>query len=181
MVSGPLVENCKQTIGLDLDDFSAEDESFRFRGRVDAAFSFCRGKGTENERPGVHYLSVSVEANAKGAVNVSGQCLLMQVEELTLNPLGFVGNVTDFLGLTDNITRLVLKEATAFFEENPICPKLPPEIAVLQPNLNSGGALEIGDGGLGAAVSGSVDVSPATMVTLIAQLKADGVFESLEQ
>ena len=129
----------------------------------------------------MQYFAVSVEAAARGADELSGQCLTLQVAELTLNPLGFVGTVTNFLGVTEPITQIVLEEARTLLAENPICPKLPPEVATLQPDLQSGGTREIGEGGLGAAVSGSVDVSPAAMVTLLAAFKENGLLEGFAE
>jgi hypothetical protein len=69
----------------------------------------------------------------------------------------------------------ILEEGAKFLSENPVCATLPDEISTLAPSFSDGGAREIGDGGIGAALSGSVDTSAATMVSLLALMKEHGV------
>jgi hypothetical protein len=72
---------------------------------------------------------------------------------------------------------IVLEEANAFLDTNPVCPALPPEIAMLDPHFQSGAPRELGGGGIGAALSGSVDTSAPTLISLLALAKARGMLE----
>ena len=59
--------------------------------------------------------------------------------------------------------------------ETPLCPELPDELASLDPSYDEGGPREIEDGGLGVLFSGSLDVSPATIIDVLLVLQREGV------
>jgi hypothetical protein len=46
---------------------------------------------------------------------------------------------------------------------------------MLDPHYVAGGPREIGEGGVGAALSGSVDASAGTVIRLLAVLRARGI------
>ncbi|MEY8839683.1 hypothetical protein AB9K41_11710, partial [Cribrihabitans sp. XS_ASV171] len=69
---------------------------------------------------------------------------------------------------------LLLSLAEAVLARNPICPRLPAAIASLDPDFTDGGTVEIGDGGAGVALTGSVDVSTATIIDMLNSLQARG-------
>ena len=49
------------------------------------------------------------------------------------------------------------------------------EFASLQPTLKSGGTREIGDGGIGVTLTGSVDASADTMMDLLSLMQDRGI------
>jgi hypothetical protein len=102
-------------------------------------------------------------------------CVRAHLVFVQLDPLGFLGGVVDLFGLTDKAEGLIVERAEAALAKHPVCPELPPEIASLDPRYIAGGVREVGEGGVGAALSGSVDTSAATLLDLVRVMKTRGV------
>ena len=73
------------------------------------------------------------------------------------------------------VNDLILTALGLVLNESPICPELPPELASLDPIYARGGPREIGDGGLGVLLEGSVDVSVATILDVLTVMQERGV------
>ncbi|MCG7522091.1 hypothetical protein [Ruegeria sp. Ofav3-42] len=103
----------------------------------------------------------------KAGADAKGNCILLRLEGVELDLQEFAGTVSDWIGITDKARALILEKGGEVLAENPICP----ELAGLDPNFSSGGIREIGEGGIGAALSGSVDTSSTTLLELVALLQ----------
>ncbi|WP_209598273.1 hypothetical protein [Ruegeria sp. HKCCSP351] len=176
ILTGPLEESCKRQIYLEIRDVTAIGETVKVEGSARAQFTRCK----RNEEPGFRYFGATVDATAVAKAEVKGQCLTFSIESADLRPRGFIGAVTNLFGLTNRINEAVLEKGGEFLAANPVCPPLPEEFSVLDPNYESGGTREIAPGGLGAAVVGSADVSAETIVKVLAGLKDLGVLEFAE-
>lgn len=95
----------------------------------------------------------------------------MRLEDVELDLQGFVGTVSDWIGITENAHALILEKGVEVLAENPVCPELPEELAGLDPNCTSGRIREIGADGIGTALTGSVDTSSTTLLELVALLQ----------
>ena len=69
---------------------------------------------------------------------------------------------------------LLLDAVRLYLEETAVCPEMPPEVAVLDPEFGTGGPTEIGEGGIGVALAGSVDVSPRAIIDLLRLIQERG-------
>jgi hypothetical protein len=118
-----------------------------------------------------------VDAIATAKATVRDQCIEFSLTDVELDPRGFLGAIANLLGLTTLVRSAILEEGGKFLSENPVCATLPNEISTLAPSFSDGGAREIGNGGIGAVLSGSVDTSAATIVSLLALMKERGVLE----
>ncbi len=173
ILTGPLEESCKRQIYLEIRDVSAKDDTVRVEGAARARFTTCNRR----QEPGFRYFGGTVDAVAVAKAEVKGQCLTFSIEDVDLNPRGFIGAVSNLFGLTSRINEAVLEKGGEFLAANPVCPPLPEEFTVLDPNYESGGTREIAPGGLGAAITGSADVSAETIVKVLGGLQDLGVLE----
>lgn len=177
LASGVLEETCEREIALSLTEAEAEGNLVRARGTVRARFFFCNRSDPAGEKRGTLWLSQNVDATATAKATVRDQCIEFSLTDVELDPRGFLGGIANLFGLTTVARSVVLEEAGEFLSENPICATLPEELSTLAPSFSDGGAREIGDGGIGAALSGSVDTSAATIVSLLALMEEHGVLE----
>ncbi len=176
ILKGPLEETCKRQIYLEIQDVTAKGDTVQVKGSARAQFSTCNRR----EEPGWRYFGATVDAVAIGKAEVKGQCLTFSIEDIDLDPRGLIGGISNLFGLTERINNAVLEKGGEFLAENPVCPPLPEEFSVLDPNYESGGTREIAPGGMGAAIVGSADVSADTIVKLLGELKELGVLEFAE-
>ncbi|WP_298853867.1 hypothetical protein [uncultured Ruegeria sp.] len=176
ILTGPLEESCKRQIYLEVRNVTAKGDTVRVEGSARARFTTCNRR----EEPGFRYFGATVDAVAVAKAEVKGQCLTFSIEGVDLNPRGFIGAVTDLFGLTNRINEAVLEKGGEFLAAHPVCPPLPEEFTVLDPDYESGGTREIAPGGMGAAITGSADVSAETIVKVLGGLKELGVLEFSE-
>jgi hypothetical protein len=176
ILTGPLEESCKRQIYLEVRDVTAIGDTVKVEGSARAQFTRCNRR----EEAGIRYFGATVDAVAVAKAEVKGQCLTFSIENVDLNPRGFIGAVSNLFGLTNRINEAVLEKGGEFLAANPVCPPLPEEFTVLDPIYESGGTREIAPGGMGAAVVGSADVSAETIVKVLAGLKELGVLEFAE-
>ncbi len=173
ILTGPLEESCNRQIYLEIKEIAANANTVRVEGTARAQFSTCN----RNQEPGFQYFGATVDAVAVGKAEIKGQCLNFSLEELELDPHGILGGAANLFGITRRIREAVLEESGEFLAANPLCPPLPDGFSVLDPNYESGGTREIVPGGMGGAIVGSVDVSAATLVELLAGLQERGALE----
>lgn len=179
-VSGVLHETCKHELALKLDDLFADGDSVRASGTVRAKLFSCNRRDPENEKQGFRWLTQDVDIEATARADVVGQCIRFSLVDLELDPRGLLGGIANLFGVSDLARRVVLEEAEAFLNENRVCPDLPAELGPLQPDLTSGGVREIGDRGIGAELSGSVDTSASTLISLLAVVEQRDIVEGDE-
>ncbi|WP_217354292.1 hypothetical protein [Ruegeria arenilitoris] len=176
ILTGPLEESCKRQIYVEVRNVTAIGDTVKIEGSARAQFTRCNRR----EEPGLRYFGATVDAVAVAKAEVKGQCLTFSIEDVDLNPRGFIGFISNLFGLTNRINDAVLDKGGEFLAANPVCPPLPEEFTVLDPIYESGGTREIAPGGMGAAVVGSADVSAETIVKVLGGLKELGVLEFAE-
>ncbi|AXT25575.1 hypothetical protein D1823_02570 [Ruegeria sp. AD91A] len=176
LLSGTLEQSCSLNVDVKLDDTNAKGDLIELVGSVDVELYRCRDKESEggNGR-GARLISTTIGVAAAARANVRGQCVHFDLADVVLQPTGFVGGLFNLIGLTERVEEVVLTKGKEFTEENEICPKLPSELSSLKPVFDSGGTREIGDGGIGVALSGSIDTSAVTMMELLAVMQSRGI------
>ncbi len=180
LVSGVLHETCKHEISLNLVEAVAEGELLYARGTVRAKLYSCNRRDPTNEKQGFRWLTQDVDLVATAKAAVIDQCIRFSLVDVELDPRGFIGGVANLFGLTNVARSAILQETETFFVANPICPAIPNELRSLAPDFKQGGVREIGDRGIGAAVSGSVDTSASTMISLLALMQERKIVEGAE-
>lgn len=177
LLSGVLVDDCGLEVSLDFAGVEQDGDRMRAGGLVTARFFGCRSEGKPEEERGRRFFTQKLEAIAEATATVRNDCIEVSLVDLKLDPHGFIGGLATLFGFTESARKAILKESASFLAENPICPVLPAELASLDPSFSSGAPVELGDGGVGATLSGSVDVSAATLISLLAVLKEKDLIE----
>ncbi len=173
LLSGPMVEGCTLNVEANLEYTEAKGDLIALFGTVDVEVYRCRGEESDRASArGVRLIATTIGIAAAARANVSEQCVYFGLAEVVLQPTGFVGGLVNLFGLTERVEQIVVTKANEFFEENAICPKMPPELSSLEPILEAGGTREIGNGGIGVALNGSIDTSAATMMELLALMQS---------
>ncbi len=171
----PFVDSCNLSLSNPKILISAKGDSLSVEGQFHAEFYACdRDKLRPIDR-GEQLFSEIISLTAAASVNVRGQCLYFGVEDLALalkDPADGVADQRDFMTKAQDT---FVETSDAFLEQHPICLTLPPELASLTPQNFTGGTREIGDGGVGVQLQGSVDVSAATILDVLNALQAKGV------
>ncbi|MGI9368707.1 MAG: hypothetical protein ACR2O2_07685 [Ruegeria sp.] len=167
LASNVLDETCKHKYALAVSDARAEGNAIVATGQFQAKFFACDTNDPEKHYRGVLLFGQNVNVVAKAAADVKENCVHLRLVDVELDLVGFVGTVSDLVGLTDKARELILEKGGEALAKNPICPELPDELAGLDPKFTSGGTREVGDGGVAAALSGSIDTSAATLLDLI--------------
>jgi hypothetical protein len=171
----PFIDTCNARLSNPKLLVSANGDSLSVEGQFHAEFYACdRDKLRPIDR-GEQVFSEVISLTAAASLNVRGQCLYFGVEDLALalkDPVDGVADQRDFMTKAQD---LFIETSDAFLEQHPICLTLPPELASLTPQNFTGGTREMGDGGVGAQLKGSVDVSAATILDVLNALQAKGV------
>lgn len=101
-------------------------------------------------------------------------CVVFRLLDLRRDPPGAFAQLETGSGRIEAARTLLLDAVRLFLEETAVCPALPPEVAVLDPEFSAGGPTELGEGGVGVALGGSVDVSPGAIIALLRLLQERG-------
>ena len=141
---------------------------------MQSQFFECRRTGETGWQRETEKNALALGFSASATASVVDNCAVFELVDLTLLP-----GQRDVPPEEDEdlkAARILLLEAVnVLLRRRPICPELPPELASLDPVYGSGGPRELGDGGLGIYLEGSVDVSTATIVEILAVLQREGI------
>lgn len=174
LLTGALDPSCGLGLDLRFEGAEADGDKLRARASTDARVYRCRQRGTEEERRGVRLLTQTIDIDATLSARLEGECIAFRLDELALAPKGLLGGLANLFRVTNRARAAILAKARETLAENPVCPDLPPALDLLDPHFSDGGLREIGNGGIGAALFGSVDLSAANLVELLALVEAPG-------
>ncbi|MEM8630939.1 MAG: hypothetical protein AAGF74_06870 [Pseudomonadota bacterium] len=177
LFTGVIQDSCNLEVALNEIDVEADGDRVVARANVFASIYRCRGRGSPEEEQGFRFLTQRVETVATANAQVSDNCMEFALVDLELDPAGFIGGVANLFGLTERVRTAILDKAAEVLSENRFCPELPEELATLEPLYSDGGAREIGEGGMGAALVGSVGTSAATLLQILAYAQARQLLE----
>lgn len=146
----------------------AKGDDVRIIGQLVAEFFECSSDNGIDFRRGESRSVLELDFEASASVNLIDNCVVFTLLDLDVIPLrvGFESNEN-----IETARGLMISAIALILEESPFCPKLPPEIASLDPKFVAGGPKEIADGGLGVFLSGSVDVSTGTIIDVLKALQ----------
>ncbi|WP_158970734.1 hypothetical protein [Chachezhania sediminis] len=174
LLSGEKDAGCGIALTVRLAETVGQGTDVRAKGTVRADLYKCKGRDTADEVRGIHLLSQTVRFEALLGTDFGNDCVTFQLRDLQVSPSGFIGWIADTIGVTERIRAAILEKGNAALRDKPICPELPPALQVLEPHFTDGGPFEIGDGGIGAGLSGSVSTGAAELIALLRLLQAKG-------
>ncbi len=174
LLTGKIEADCGIDLDITFEGAEAEGEFVRARGTVKATLYRCHGRDTEEERRGFRLLSQTIDVEARATASLERDCVNVRLDDLQLEPRGLVGGMANLFGLTERARTAILSAGETKLSENPICPDMPIALERLDPDFSEGGLREIDEGGLGAALSGSVDLNAENVVEILALAQARG-------
>lgn len=177
LLSQVLDETCKHKFAVAITETRVQGDAISVSGQFQAKFYTCDDKDPKVHYRGVLLLGQNVNFTAKATANVSRQCIRVRLLDVQLDPKGFLGGAANLFGLTEKAQTLILEKGEEVLAKHQICPKMPPELAMLEPYFNAGGIREIKAGGIGAALHGSVDTSSETMLGVLSLMQDKGLID----
>lgn len=175
LLTGTLDPSCSLGLDVDFNDAEAAGDTIRAQAVVTARLYRCKGGGAETEQRGLRLLAQTIDVDATARGRLEGDCIAFHLVDLDLDPRGLLGGVATLFGITEKARAAIVEKTRATLAENPVCPDLPEAIDILDPQFSEITLREIGDGGMGASASGSVDLRPEALVDLLALVAAGGV------
>lgn len=153
----------------------AEDQDLSLLGQVQSKFFECDKVNETTFERGVSRFDLNLDVTARASVDLASNCIVFKLVDLAVQPHE---QILDFQDGSENLEAaraLLVAALDLILAERPFCPKLPPELAALDPIYNEGGPRELGDGGVGIFLRGSVDVGPQTIVDILNVLQDNGI------
>lgn len=122
-------------------------------------------------------LESSEAGNARfvASAELIGECVTFRLIDVTRDPPLPVRDVETGGGRTEAIKVLLLEAVGLLLEDIPLCPELPDELDLLEPHFYRGQPQEVGEGGIGVALDGSIDVSTTTLIAVLGLLQEKGI------
>ncbi len=168
-------EACNAEIGLQDVKTSASGQAISAEGRFELRIYRCSRKLREPPKREELVSSKAVTFSAAVSVLVKDQCVFFElnaVDVLLADPPALDDDQEQIL---QDARAIFLKASEAVLKRTPICPEMPPELASIDPRYEAGGTTEIGTGGIGVGLKGSVDVSTETIIDVLQVLQDNGV------
>lgn len=166
-----LVDVCNTKIEIGAFSVDAAEDAIGVSGTLQAEFYACEREKLSPVDRGELLFSQSLAMAATASVTIRDQCVHFRFDSLELHqdgPLGLTADQQEFLVQAKT---LVLEVSDRILMKFPICPELPTSLASLDPDFQAGGTREIGDGGLGVYLQGSINVSTATILDVFQVLQ----------
>lgn len=172
LLSEVVEDTCERRIGLQVDEAHAEGDSIRARGRVQLQLFSCSDPEDFHTRRRRLSNITAVDLLLHG--RIVDECLEVYLQELHLEPSGFVGGVLNFTGLNRRLAERVRRDLNDMLNEEENCLDMPDALKLLNTRLVSGGLRDFGGGEMGFVLKGRVDVTAPKMVALLDYLNAEG-------
>ncbi len=171
----PISDTCGSRTELSEFMIDVQGEVVSLSGKLDTQFYECtktrenifaRGEPTDR-----WIFGFSASATAR----FSEKCVTYELVDAVVQPLEHLRDIEGFVEDVEALRAILLEVAGRFLRERPFCPAFPEEFEPLDPVYKAGGPREIGDGGLGAYLKGSIDTSTTTIIGILQVLQEEGV------
>ncbi|WP_425081851.1 hypothetical protein [Ruegeria arenilitoris] len=171
LADNAIVDNCGLQVRLDDLSFGAQGDAIDLDGDVTITIFECSRTSERNFQRGEQKKALLANMSTEATVELRDNCAYFKLIDLTLTaPEEQREQLLDDDTL-DSVKELMLAAVDLVLNDTPLCPKLPAELASLDPVYENGGPKEIGKGGLGVFLEGSVDVSPSTILDILTVLQ----------
>ncbi|WP_171239110.1 hypothetical protein [Ruegeria sp. HKCCA5763] len=176
LASGVYDDSCSREVSVKIHETEAIEDHVELRGSMFVRFFSCSQNASGEERGGL-WLTQEIDTKAKVEAFVEAQCVRFSVVELELDPRGFTGFIAKMFGVIEEARTEILEQAENYFDANPICLTVPKELKPVSPKATLVRALEIGEGGIGAEIQGSIDTDATTLVNLLSVMELSDIIE----
>lgn len=168
LMSRRLRNTCEQKISLKVRDVRAQGEDLRIRGQLTGTFKVCKP---------IALPATTQRANFDALVagRLEGNCVTAKTREVDVRAEGLLGSLIGKIGLDELIDGAVQIALNQTLGDRENCFTLPPEFVALDTEIEGGRLIELGEGKLGAEVSGTFTTSAANVIRLIRALEKRGV------
>lgn len=169
-----LLDICGGRVALGRLEAEAREERLIATALINLEAFDCERTGPGTWERGALQIAEEVGLRAELSADFIESCVVFRLLDLARDPPGAMARMETGSGRAEAARALLLEAVGLILEENPLCPEVPEELAVLDPSFDRGAPQEIGDGGVGVVVDGSIEVSPRTVVDLLRLLQARG-------
>lgn len=171
LANSAFVDNCGLQVILDDLDLEVEDDAIALDGDVSITTFECNRTSDRNFQRGNQKKAFSANVSTQASVELRDNCAYFKLIDLTLTAPETQREQLLKDDTLDSVKELMLAAVGHILNDTPMCPELPAELASLDPVYDKGGPREIGEGGLGVLLDGSVDVSPSTILDILTVLQ----------
>lgn len=166
-----VVDNCGLQVEIDNLTVTGDADAILLDGAATVRLFECTRTDDRTFRRGAEKNVFNANLSTAASVELRDNCVFFQIRDLTLTAPDTLRQQVLEDDTLDNVKELMLAALAIVLGETPLCPELPAELASLDPIYDSGGPREIGDGGVGVAMRGSIDVSTSTLLDVLAALQ----------
>ena len=170
-----VTDNCGGRIQIEGFDTEADGTTIVARASLEMESYDCVRSAPGTWERGALEETKQVDVRAHLSAELVDQCVVFRLLDLDRDPPGALGQIQTGSGRLAAARALVFEAIELVLEEAAICPELGPELSILEPHFDYGAPQEIGEGGAGIAMRGSIDLGPETVVELLALLQSEGL------
>ncbi len=171
LAENAIVDNCGLQVRLDEFSFEAQDDAIDLDGQVTITIFECSRTSERDFQRGEQKNAVQANMSTEATVELRDNCAYFELIDLVLKAPEAQREKLLEDDTLESVKKLMLAAVDLVLNETPLCPVLPAELASLDPVYETGGPREIGEGGLGVFLDGSVDVSPSTILDILTVLQ----------
>lgn len=171
LADSAFIDNCGLQVILDDLDLEVEGDALDLDGSVNITTFECNRTSELNFQRGDQKKTFSANINTEASVELRENCAYFKLIDLTLTAPETQREQLLEDDTLESVKELMLAAVALILNDTPLCPELPAELASLDPVYENGGPKEIGEGGLGVLLDGSVDVSPSTILDILTVLQ----------
>ncbi len=176
LASGVYDSTCSREVAVQVIETEAIENHVELRGTIFVRFFSCNQTSSGDER-GNPWLTQEIDTTARLEAFVADQCVRFSLVELELDPRGITGAFARLFGVIDSARAEILEKAEIYFDANPVCLAIPEELKPVSPKATLVQALEIGEGGVGAEIQGSIETDASTLVNLLSVMELSDIIE----
>jgi len=171
LADNAIVDNCGLQVRLDGLNFNAQGDAIGLDGDVTITSFECSRTSERDFQRGAEKRAILANMSTEATVELRDNCAYFKLIDLTLTAPDTEREQLLEDDTLESVKELMLAAVDLVLNETPLCPELPAELASLDPAYENGGPREIGEGGLGVLLEGSVDVSPSTILEILTVLQ----------
>ncbi len=172
LLSRHIEDSCERRLSIAVADAKAEGDTIRLSGQLQLEAHSCRKVGGVSKRERMLNQTASVETVLSGEI-VDG-CLVMRVVETDIRPDGLAGALMTATGITARLNRDLEKSLDEALNDGENCIDLPPEFTAFDTVITGGRFTDVGDGVIGAEITGEMEIDARNFIRLIHLMGAEG-------
>lgn len=171
LANNALVDSCGLQVKLDDLSIVADNNAIALESVLGITRFDCGRISQKDFRRGNKLGTFSAKMSTVVSVELRDNCAYLKVPDLNLSAPDSNRDSLLHESTLSEVKNFLLAAIDLVLSETPLCPELPAELSSLDPSYEKGGPREIGDGGLGVLLNGSIDVSPSTIIDVLLVLQ----------